>query len=82
MDKEGEEYGKQISNEKENQMTIDVKQNIVYLDNVPAFILMEGGKKEPVTPNGWNMYRNNVMAIDDWLITRGQRKASPSGQIF
>jgi hypothetical protein len=63
-------------------MTIDVKKNIVYLDNVASFVIMEGGKKEPVTANGWNMYRNNARDVDEWLITRGQRKASPSGQIF
>ena len=64
-------------------MTIDVKKNVVYLDNVASFLLTEGGqKKEPITPNGWNMYRNNARDVDEWLITRGQRKASPSGQIF
>jgi hypothetical protein len=68
--------------ERRKQMTIDVKKNVVYLDNVASFVIMEGGKKEPVTPNGWNMYRNNARDVDEWLITRGQRKASPSGQIF
>ena len=63
-------------------MTIDIKSNVVYLDNVEAFMIMEGERKEPLTPNGWNMYRNNVIAVDDWLLTRGKRKASPSGQIF
>jgi hypothetical protein len=63
-------------------MTIDIKKNVVYLDDVPAFMIMENGQKEIVTPNGWNMYRNNTRDIDEWLITRGQRKASPSGQIF
>ena len=67
-------------------MTIDIKQDrsgtVVYLDNVASFLLEENGNKEPLTPNGWNMYRNNVRDVDEWLITRGQRKASPSGQIF
>lgn len=64
-------------------MTIDIKQkNMVYLDNVAAFVIMEGGKKEPLTPNGWNLYRNNARDVDNWLETRGQRKASPSGQLF
>ena len=67
-------------------MTIDLKQDrsgtVVYLDDVPAFLIEANGKKEPISPNGWSMYRNNTRDIDEWLITRGQRKASPSGQIF
>jgi len=63
-------------------MTIDIKSNVVYLDNVPAFMILGNGKKEPVTPNGWNFYRNHTIEVDNWLETRGQRKASPSGQLF
>ena len=83
MDKEAQAKETMLKDEKEQkQMTIDVKQNVVYLDNVPSFVIMEDGKKEPMTPNGWNLYRNNTGDIDAWLETRGKRKASPSGQIF
>ena len=61
-------------------MIIDLRENVVYLDKVPAFMI-EGEKKEPLTPAGWNAYRNNVIEVDYWLEKRKQPRKSPSGQL-
>ena len=77
MDKGEEE---KQGDEKEKQMKIDVKGKTVYLDGVPAFI-MEGERKEPLTPAGWGAYRNNVRDVDYWLERRKRPAQSPSGQL-
>jgi hypothetical protein len=46
---------------------LKIEKNILYIDNVPAFVIMENGQKDPVTPTGWNTYRGNQQMIDDWL---------------
>ena len=62
-------------------MTIRLQENIVYLDNVPSFVLDNQGNKEPVNPMGWSMYRNNVRDVDYWLERRKHPSKSPSGQL-
>ena len=90
MDKGEEE---KQGDEKENEMTIKVQRvnengvavqrggrMLVYLDNVPAFV-MNGEDKEPITPNGWSMYRNNARDVDYWLERQKHPNTSPSGQL-
>ena len=62
-------------------MKKELKGKIVYLENVAAFLL-EGERKEPVTPTGWQYYRDHMIEVDDWLMNNGRRmRPSPSGQI-
>lgn len=62
-------------------MKKELKGKVVYLNNVPSF-LVEGNKKEPVNPVGWQYYRDHMEEVDDWLVNSGRRaRPSPSGQI-
>jgi hypothetical protein len=62
-------------------MRKELKGKVVYLENVAAFLICEGGKKDPVTPTGWQYYRDHSVEVDDWLENSGRRaRPSPSGQ--
>ena len=50
---------------KAEQLRLEGK--VLFIDNVPAFLIMENGNKDPMTPTGWNTYRGNQVLIDDWL---------------
>ena len=61
---------KETSEEKDKEMTADqlrLEDKVVYIDNVPAFVIAENGNKDPMTPTGWNTYRGNQVLVDDWL---------------
>ena len=63
-------------------MKKELKGKVVYLENVAAFLMCESGKKDPVTPRGWQYYRDHMVEVDDWLMNGGRRmKSSPSGQL-
>ena len=48
-------------------MKIEIRDKVVYLDGVAAFRMLSGGGKEPITPTGWNDYRANEEAVDEWV---------------
>lgn len=48
-------------------MKIELRDKVVYLDGVPAFKMLPGGMKDPLTPLGWNDYRANEEAVDEWI---------------
>ena len=48
-------------------MKIEIRDKVVYLDGVPAFAMLPGGMKDPLTPSGWNDYRANEEAVDEWV---------------
>lgn len=50
---------------KAEQLRLEGK--VLLIDNVPAFVIMENGNKDPMTDTGWNTYRGNQVLIDDWL---------------
>lgn len=63
-------------------MKKELKGKTVYLENVAAFLICESGKKDPVTPLGWQYYRDHTLEVDDWLMNSGRRMMpSPSGQL-
>ena len=66
-------------------MTIEVKKDksgpLIYLNKIPAFIVLPNGQKEAVTPSGWQLYRGNEVQINEWLESMGRTKNSPSGQL-
>ena len=63
-------------------MKKELKGKTVYLEDVPAFLICEGGKKDPVTSTGWQYYREHTVEVDDWLENFARRgRRSPSGQL-
>jgi hypothetical protein len=61
-------------------MKKELKNKTVYLEDIPAFVIWESGRKEPVNPLGWQHYRGHTVEVDNWLENLG-RRASPSGQL-
>ena len=66
--------------EKKKDMKKELKKNVVYLENVAAFLICESGKKDPMSPVGWQYYRDHTVEVDNWIENLG-RKSSPSGQL-
>ena len=64
MDKEVKKEEEE-KNMKAEQLRLE--NSIVYIDNVPSFLITENGQKDPITPMAWNTYRGNQQMIDDWL---------------
>ncbi len=42
---------------------------IFYVEGMPAFLFLENGDVEPITPDGCHIYINNKEECDNWLKT-------------
>jgi len=40
---------------------------IFYVKGYPAFMILENGEVEPITPNGCHIYMDNRKECDEWL---------------
>jgi hypothetical protein len=40
---------------------------ILWIDKVPAFIVLSNGEKDALTPTGWSYYLRNKEEVDKWI---------------
>ena len=44
--------------------------NIFYVEGMPAFLILENGDIDPITPNGMCIYASNKEECNKWLHTK------------
>ena len=40
---------------------------ILWIDKVPAFVVLSNGEKDALTPTGWSYYQRNKEEVDKWI---------------
>jgi hypothetical protein len=45
----------------------EVEGHIFYVKGYPAFMILESGEIDPITPNGMVIYYDNKKECDEWL---------------
>ena len=45
----------------------EVEGRIFYVKGMPAFMILESGEIDPITPDGMTIYDDNKKECDEWL---------------
>lgn len=48
----------------------EVEGHIFYVKGMPAFMILENGEIDPITPDGMTIYHDNKKECDSWLKNR------------